>query len=330
MVVCVKPKSESGTAIAAQDSGPGVLTPMYFDLAGNVPIGQLYPRLRDLNTSGFCSADISATSWPTVLAYTVSDTESTLYVDGTAATVYDGRSARAAIPFGADNVSFGNNFVSTSTWANLYCYALFYSTVLTAQQVADATAYCKALVALRGVPLGGPATFTTNLLAFVGNSLTQGLDKAKITPTGTWDRISSHIYGGSPEAVVAKANQSIRPLFRPQAAKNVLQLWPSPNGTAQQSYDAAVALCGNYRDQGWRVSLVTAISATGYDATKNELNALYEAQGYGPSAGSLADALCRVNDLPEADNDGASANTTFAALPPSSSVSFFPEPAIAD
>lgn len=316
LLVYVKPQASSGVSLVAQASGVGVLTPIYVDAAGTMTEGQVFPRLRDLNTSAVITADISTPSWPFSLAF-VLDTPSRLYLSGVQPTIYDGQNNAGAFVPGTAPVSFGNNFVSTAANTNLYAYALLFDHALTSEEVQQCHDYVVAACGGRGITAGGPAGLTTNLLGFSGNSLTQALDRTQITPTGTWSRVSSHITGGTPATVVAKATQSLAPLYRPLAAKNYCQIWPSPNGTAADSYDAAVALSDYLRAAGWKVSLVTAISAgppagtAGYDAVKNTLNALYDGRTYGPGVGTLADVLCDLRPETDLSADGAYLNATY-------------------
>jgi len=309
IVLYISPIS-GGDAIASNGTN-GVLTAFYSDFAGDLPKGQLVPRMRDLNTSAQISADINAASWPFSLAF-VFDTPGRMYVNGTAPTTYAFQSNASSFVFNSDVVTFGNNFVSNGTSQHRYHYAILFDRVLTVGEVAQVHSYIQSKCSGRSIPASGPAALTTNFAAFIGNSLTNMLVLSNITPTGTWDKLLSGISGGTPSQVVAKAAQAIYPLRRPLASRNVAVLWLSPNDTAANSYAAYQSICPQLRALGFRVVVIYPASAysggVSYDAEKNALKSLLDGNTYGVGTG-LADA--RVILPAEVAADGAYSNTTY-------------------
>lgn len=304
-----------GPPVVCQDPNVGTAQ-LLVELIGPVAQGRLYPRVRDLTTGAQLAADISAPAWPCSLGF-VFDTPSRLSINGVEAVIYDAQANGSSYNLGSAPITFGSYYFAGFAAKHLYCYALIFDRPLTEAEQLQCHQYMAAQCAGRGTAATGPASLTTDLLGFVGNSLTQGLDTAEVTPAGTWSRVSSHIYGGTPANVIAKAVQSLLPLYRPNAARNYVQVWPSPNGTAADSYAQAVAFCELVRPLGWKVSLVTAISAgppsgsAGYDSEKNALNALYDAETYGPGPGTLADVLCDLRSVSEASDDDAYLDATY-------------------
>jgi hypothetical protein len=215
---------------------------------------------------------------------------------------------------------------STYMYGNVY-RATFWSTQLSAADVAAASGLSKTLAQSRGVNFNNasanPAA-TTNQLVCTGDSLTNG---EGVTPFCTASLLSTRLtynvvnYGiGN---IGANVNASLLPYreqlaYAPNAVSNVSFIWNGTNDistkgfTAQQALNSIIEECNINRKFGFRTIVATPISransGTSEDAAdKDTLGPLI--RQYAVPGG--CDVLADFAGNPIVGADGAYANTTY-------------------
>lgn len=311
IIVALTPIS-NGLNVFSSQSGAGVTVPLFADFSGSVAQGDLGLRWRDLNTGGFVNARHNVASWPYTFAFTRPSgaVACKQYANGVEASLYDFQSNGNAFAPDANVISFGNNFASTGNSTSLvYGYVLLFSSVLTAAQVAACHAYMMGKVNARGVAATGPVTLSGDLLCLTGNSVTNLINVAEITPTVPFNIIKQGFGGATPSQVILLARQATQPLKRSLATRNYLVLWPTPNiASAQDIDDYVVPYALEMRGLGWKVAVPTCLSYTGGDVLKNQINARYDVLmgGGSPPFNGLID----LRVYPNVSADGAYSNLT--------------------
>lgn len=240
------------------------------------------------------------------------------------------------LPYGAQGASASRVTTSTTgyeigdhndstgeAWKGTISYAVFYSGVLTAAQIAQETQFIRYQVESRpGFPL--PVARAHNNAAIVvgsGDSLTAGYNgnalwfsSTYISTTNTYT-FSNQGVGGQ----LAATNLGVSALregtvLTDASGRNVCHIWEGTNDVANGWSTAATALSIQahaklMRQQGCdRVIVATMISRTGQDSNKDGLNAYLRQQWHG-----FADALDDLAAVPNIGADGAYANTASPA-----------------
>lgn len=300
----------AGPPVFASSDLTGGITPQYLDMSGNVAIGQITPRFRDLvRGTGQVATGMAAPSWPFTLGTTYGNPMNTS-INGVNAVVYDsGTRENGLLTTKSFNVRLGNNFANNGTSPNVYHYVLIFSGVLTESQVRQCHNYMVSRCSSRGIVVGGPAVLTGNLLTLSGNSITALINENRILPTLPFDKAKAGLSGAGPAQWLALAGQSAVPLRRPNSPRNYAFLWPTAIGSLADIQQYIPPYSAALKAAGWRPIVATSISASGgYDVTKNQLNSWLDSpQGWV----AWADALCDFRDILEISADGAFANLTY-------------------
>jgi hypothetical protein len=215
---------------------------------------------------------------------------------------------------------------STYMYGNVY-RATFWSTQLSAADVAAATGLTRTLAQSRGVNFNNnptnPAT-TTNQLVCTGDSLTNG---EGVTPFCTASLLSTRLtynvvnYGiGN---IGANVNASLLPYreqlaYAPNAVSNISFIWNGTNDvvtkglTAQQALNSIIEECNINRKFGFKTIVATPISR----ATSGASNDAADKDTLGPLIRQYAvpggcDVLADFAGNPIVGADGAYANATY-------------------
>lgn len=304
-----KPATSGNPSPFANGGSVSALTPLYAELVGTLAYGDIYARMRDLNTGANTAARHNVSQWPYCLGYTLG-TPCKQYANGVEASIYEAQSNVGNYAPNSDNIRLSNNFVNTGSSALLYCYALFFSDAKSASDVLRCYNYMKAKVDARSVPAGGPASLTNNYLIFTGNSITVGLTPSSITTSVTFDKMIQGLGGASLSQWVTFAGQTVTPTFRPLATRNYAVIWPTAMVTTTAQVDSTVVpYAALLRSAGWKVAVATSISSTTGDSAKNTVNAYYDTLMAGGTP--PFDTLIDLRSITEVSADGAYANTTY-------------------
>ena len=211
--------------------------------------------------------------------------------------------------------------------ANMY-YAIFYNRVLTPQEIAANAQYLATAMAARGVPsttvsplgsapgniLGGYnvvadgdsitcGTCVTNgpspYTGYAGSNtlLVNGVTPASLTNSGRAGiNMISQLEPG--------AAQAVDPAYAPKAQGNVVIIWGGTNDGGTNMQDSLRSYCTARRLVGWKCLVVSMISRTGSDTTKNTYGA-WMRQHWKEFADGFADMAS--DTALGADGDSASA-----------------------
>ena len=320
--VLVYLKPLGGPDGVASNNGVGVLSPLYLDFVGGPPgtptgYGDVWPRLRDMNVFGVsAAAHVNAPGWPLMVGWTMGNPVK-LYLNGAEPLIYDAPASNGSdfIP-GSSPIDFGGNVNSTGQSAHLYCYALLFSTVLSAADVRAAYNYMTLKVAKRSVPAGGPVTYTNNFVVFTGNSITNRITLPLSGLNLSFDQLKVGFGGASLQQVILLARQATQPIRRPLSSRNFLILWPFPTGaTAADVGNVIVPYAAEMQAAGWTVGVPTCLSYStdgtpsgtiAGDAIKNAANNALAAAAVAPGAPFT---LIDLRVYPDISADGAANNT---------------------
>lgn len=211
---------------------------------------------------------------------------------------------------------------------NIY-YAVFYNRPLNAAEIAQNSAYLKTAMAARGVTptifQGTPGTFTPNpILAVDGDSLSCGPCASSspnpVSPYSTY--LTLNTQGGNAWNITNMARvgfrldltlnpfapQAIDPIYQPFAPSNADVIWGGTNDSTNDFIPQLSSYCQARHVVGWKCIVVSMISRTALDATKNANNALIR-QLWPTFADAFADIAADVN----IGADGANASATYFA-----------------
>jgi hypothetical protein len=136
------------------------------------------------------------------------------------------------------------------------------------------------------------------------------INVAELTTTRSYSKIKGALPGVGLDQWVPFAEQTITPLYRPLAERNVMVVWPTANAmTTAPIDDDVIPFATALREQGWKVLVPTNISCVNGDAGKNFVNAYYDTLM--ASATPPFDGLVDLRSVPQVSTDGAYLNTTY-------------------
>ncbi len=308
----VKPIDTSGPPTFASATTPGTVAPVLSEFIGTLANGDLNPRVRCLDSNADTTANTNArhnaVSWPFAHGYTFGNPVKQ-YVDGVESLVYDAQSNASSYTMGTEMLRFANGYNNSSSAAMLLCYAVLYSDVKTAAQVQLVDSYMAQRVASRGVPAGGPAVLSNDLLVFTGNSITNLMPMTNIVTAHTFDKMKQGLGGASLSQVLSLARQATQPLRRPLATRSYCVFWPSAILTSTADVDNYVTpYAAELKAQGWKVAVPTMLSWSGEGSIKATVNNYLKAVAAAPGA---AFSVIDLTSIAEISADGAYANRTW-------------------
>jgi hypothetical protein len=219
---------------------------------------------------------------------------------------------------------FSGGFASWYT-GSIY-YALFYSTYLTPQQIAQTTQGLILLLAQRAVsPNGNTITVGASRFVAVGDSITFGSTTATnyaqyMTLDGSWNWVNIGLPSAQASDVLDSSNQGIgntlNNWFSSGDSENVASIWYGTNDisgglTGAQGFANFAAAVRTYRgylqdQRAYKIIVVSMLSRVGLDSGKNAFNALLRTQW-----SEFADGFADVAADPNLGADGAYANLTY-------------------
>jgi len=265
-----------------------------------------------------CSA--TNVAGPHLVSWVISAGVSKIYVDGNEVvyTTHGSMSSSLTLIQGGVWQLGGSAIGVNEYYFGTVFYALFYSTELTPEQIAQNYTAVAAILEKRGVQLNYTlGSSVSNQAVFVGDSITYGQGATAGFPS-LISTISTYTVTnkGIPSIWAQQWRPylpfTVDPLYGGGAAQNIVFVFLGTNDTALGNV-AADQILGNLsgianerRQKGWKVIVATMLSRTGADAKKNTLNTLIRQYW-----SSFADALCDFAADPLLGADGASASATY-------------------
>lgn len=263
-----------------------------------------------------------------VIALTL-DTTDHLYLNGKEAVQYFSTGTSAGLQtvgnyqIGGANVNNGSSVGTFTAFVGNIYYVAFWSRVLTAAEVAASSDYMQRAMIARGVtpllggglttPTGGNSPNRANEFVFDGDSIAAGpFPNLILNGPGTWNITDTGLGGETLASMIPNASQVADPLFSPLAERNVAAIWGGTNDNCTTAANCALqvgllrAYCDARHKVGWKCLVLSMLSRTGEDASKNLYNTEMRQQWPG-----FADGLVDMAADPNVGADGASANTTF-------------------
>jgi lysophospholipase L1-like esterase len=196
--------------------------------------------------------------------------------------------------------------------------ALFYSTTLTAGQIAQNVQVMRENAVSRGYPVFQYSTSSKNVVAVLGDSIgvTNGLTSswpAQLALFDTYDIVNQSISGTTTCGQIPQAAQWIDTVYRPNATRNVVILATGTNDVfvSLPNYLGVLQCVRQFVQArklvGWKVLLTTILDRGGGSTQKNAWNQIVRQFWTVVGADGLIDFAGNVN----LGADGANANGTY-------------------
>lgn len=258
---------------------------------------------------------------PVTITWVLAEPFDLIYVNGNQPTAYLYRINPSAGEVLTGNYQLGGSAtgdVAARFFSGQIYYALFYSTLLTAEQILQNTAFLNQQLVNRGVtpsPFSSINSLATDTVMLDGDSIPAGVNgtapSTLLTLNDTNFVIGNNALGGSTSMIeVTDAPTTIDPALNPSGAKNVSLVWCGTNdgpSNPQQTISNLATYCRARRAVGWKTLICTMISrASGLDPWKNTLNGLIR-----PNWNQWADGLIDIAANPNLGADGAYTNTRY-------------------
>jgi hypothetical protein len=252
-----------------------------------------------------------------IYAFSVGSSRDRMVVDGVETPyVQQGDSGPVVSTTGHYQLGTGQGNDSNLFLRGVISYVVFFPASHTVAEMTQETSYIAHQLSLRANYPTYPvsSTATTSQWIGAGDSLTAGFDGSSQWTSGlTFDNpytVSNYGIGGIEAIDVCNmADQRWAPSVVP--SKTIVQVWAGTNDFARGKFNAdqvwaSLSACAvKAKQYGARSIVATMISRTGWDASKNALNALiranYQQAGF--------DYLNDIAAAPELGADGASSNT---------------------